>query len=160
MITFPKADVIPFGEHGDKLGMTRYEIVQIAHAYNGYFGDAMELFLTMLFGYIVAMYLAAPKLSRTQYTIANTVFLVPMANHVLFMYRTVAMGAQWNTYDGYYGDEMFSVIEEMLPFWLFSVNYYMQFFILIGLPLLAVWFGWRIRKNPPQDRLNLPEAIE
>jgi hypothetical protein len=63
---------------------------------------------------------------------------------------------QYNAWDGYYGDEMFSVMEEMLPFWLFSVNYYMQFFILIGLPLLAVWFGWRIRKNPPQDRLNLP----
>ena len=156
MITFPKADVIPFGEHGDKLGMTRYEIVQTIHAYDGYLGTAMELFLTMLFGYIVAMYLAAPKLSRTQYTIANTVFLVPMANHVLFMYRTVAMGAQYNAWDGYYPDEMFSVMEEMLPFWLFSVNYYMQFFILIGLPLLAVWFGWRIRKNPPQDRLNLP----
>ena len=160
MITFPKADVIPFGEHGDKLGMTRYEILQMMHALNGYFGDAMELFLTMLFGYIVAMYLAAPKLSRTQYTIANTVFLVPMANHVLFMYRTVAEGAQWGAYDGYYSDEMLSVMEEMLPLWLFSVNYYMQFFILIGLPLLAVWFGWRIRKNPPQDRLNLPEAIE
>jgi hypothetical protein len=156
MITFPKADVIPFGEHGDKLGMTRYEILQMMHNNNGYFGDAMELFLTMLFGYIVAMYLAAPKLSRTQYTIANTVFLVPMANHVLFMYRTVAVGAQYNAWDGYYPDEMFSVMEEMLPFWLFSVNYYMQFFILIGLPLLAVWFGWRIRKNPPQDRLNLP----
>lgn len=160
MITFPKADVIPFGEHGDKLGMTRSEILQMMETYNAYFGLAMELFLTILFGYIVAMYLVAPKLSRTQYTIANTVFLAVMANHVLFMWRTVVMSSQWNAWDGYYGDEMFYVVEEMLPFWLISVNFYLQFFILIGLPLLAVWFGWRIRKNPPQDSLNLPEAIE
>ena len=160
MITFPKADVIPFAEHGDKLGMTRSEILQMMETYNAYFGLAMELFLTILFGYIVAMYLVAPKLSRTQYTIANTVFLAVMANHVLFMWSTVVMGGQWNTWDGYYFDEMFSFYEERMPPWLSMVSFYFQFFILIGLPLLAVWFGWRIRKNPPQDRLNLPEAIE
>ena len=156
MITFPKADVIPFGEHGDKLGMTRYEILQMMHNNNGYFGDAMELFLTMLFGYIVAMYLAAPKLSRTQYTIANTVFLVPMANHVLFMYRAVTESSQWEIWNGRYGPEVASFFYENFPLWLNAVNFYLQFLILIGLPLLAVWFGWRIRKNPPQDRLNLP----
>ena len=160
MITFPEADVIPFGEHGDKLGMTRYEILQMVETYNAYFGLAMELFLTILFGYIVAMYLVAPKLSRTQYTIANTVFLAVMANHVLFMWSTVVMGGQWATWDGYYFDEMFSFYVERMPPWLSMVSFYFQFFILIGLPLLAVWFGWRIRKNPPQDRLNLPEAIE
>ena len=160
MITFPEADVIPFGEHGDKLGMTRYEILDMMQAYNAYFGDAMEIFLTILFGYIVAMYLVAPKLSRTQYTIANTVFLAVMANHVLFMWSTVVIGAQWDIFDGTYGPEVSSYYYEMFPFWMGYVNYYLQFFILIGLPLLAVWFGWRIRKNPPQDRLNLPEAIE
>ena len=160
MITFPEADVIPFGEHGDKLGMTRYEILNMMQAYSAYFGDAMEIFLTILFGYIVAMYLVAPKLSRTQYTIANTVFLAVMANHVLFMWGTLAKVAQWNAWDGYYDDDVLSVAYEMLPIWLASVNFYLQFFILIGLPLLAVWFGWRIRKNPPQDSLNLPEAIE
>ena len=160
MITFPKADVIPFGEHGDKLGMTRYEILQMAETYNAYFGDAMEIFLTILFGYIIAMYLAAPKLSRTQYTIANTVFLVPMANHVLFMYRAVTESSQWAIWNGRYGPEVASFFYENFPLWLNAVNFYLQFFILIGLPLLAVWFGWRIRKNPPQDRLNLPESIE
>ena len=156
MITFPKADVIPFGEHGDKLGMTRYEILQMAETYNAYCGDAMEIFLTILFGYIIAMYLAAPKLSRTQYTIANTVFLVPMANHVLFMYRAVTESSQWAIWNGRYGPEVASFFYENFPLWLNAVNFYLQFFILIGLPLLAVWFGWRIRKNPPQDRLNLP----
>lgn len=160
MITFPEADVIPFGEHGDKLGMTRYEILDMMQAYNAYFGDAMEIFLTILFGYIIAMYLAGPKLSRTQYTIANTVFLAVMANHVLFMWSTVVIGAQWDIFDGTYGPEVSSYYYEMFPFWMVYVNRYLQFFILIGLPLLAVWFGWRIRKNPPQDRLNLPEAIE
>ena len=160
MITFPKADVIPFGEHGDKLGITRYEILQMMETYNAYFGDAMEIFLTILFGYIVAMYLVAPKLSRTQYTIANTVFLAVMANHVLFMWSTVVMGGQWSTWDGYYDEEVYGFYDERMPLWLSMVNFYFQWFILIGLPLLAVWFGWRIRKNPPQDRLNLPEAIE
>jgi membrane protein implicated in regulation of membrane protease activity len=156
MITFPKADVIPFGEHGDKLGMTRYEILQMMHNNNGYFGDAMELFLTMLFGYIVAMYLAAPKLSRTQYTIANTVFLVVMANQILFTYRAIVTSNQWDNFDGTYGPEVSSFFYEMFPVWLATVNTLLQFFLLITLPMLAVWFGWRIRKNPPQDRLNLP----
>jgi hypothetical protein len=156
MITFPKADVIPFGEHGDKLGMTRYEILQMAETYNAYFGDAMEIFLTILFGYIIAMYLAGPKLSRVQYAIANTVFLVVMANQVLFMYWVVTESSQWAIWNGRYGPEVASFFYENFPLWLNAVNFYLQFFILIGLPLLAVWFGWRIRKNPPQDRLNLP----
>ena len=75
MITFPKADVIPFGEHGDKLGMTRSEILQMIEDLQRVFRPVlMEIFLTILFGYIVAMYLVAPKLSRIQYAIANTVF--------------------------------------------------------------------------------------
>ena len=156
----PPVEIIPFAHGGEKLGMTRYEILQMVEAHNTHFGTAMEIFLTMLFGYIVAMYLAGPKLSRIQYAIANTVFLVPMANHVLFMYRTVAWSDQWNAWDGYYPAEMFSVVEEMFPWWLYSVNFYLLFFMLIGLPPLAVWFGWRIRKNPPQDRLNLPEAMQ
>ncbi|MCH1493393.1 MAG: hypothetical protein L7T24_12600 [Luminiphilus sp.] len=156
----PPVEIIPFGPGGEKLGMTRYEILQMMEANIAYFGDAMEIFLTMLFGYIVAIYLAGPKLSRIQYAIANTVFLVPMANHVLFMYRTVVVSTQWDIFDGTYGPEVSSFYYENFPLWLTGVNSYLQFFILIGLPLLAVWFGWRIRKNPPQDRLNLPEAIE
>ena len=156
----PPVEIIPFGPGGEKLGMTRYEMLQMMETYNAYFGDTMEIFLTILFGYIIAMYLAAPKLSRVQYAIANTVFLVVMANHVLFMYRTMVTSAQWAYWDGPYGVEMFSRSNEMFPWWLHSVNYYLQFFLLIALPLLAVWFGWRIRKNPPQDRLNLPEAMQ
>ncbi len=156
----PPVEIIPLGPDGEKLGMTRYEILQMAETYNAYFGDAMEIFLTILFGYIIAMYLAAPKLSRIQYAIANTVFLVVTANHVLFMYRAVVTSNQWDNFDGTYGPEVSSFFYEMFPVWLAMVNFYLQFFILIGLPLLAVWFGWRIRKNPPQDRLNLPEAIE
>ena len=156
----PPVEIIPFAHGGEKLGMTRYEILQMVEAHNTHFGTAMEIFLTMLFGYIVAMYLAGPKLSRIQYAIANTVFLVPMANHVLFMYGTLVTSAQWAYWDGDYGVEMFSRMDEIFPVWLHSVNYYLQWVLLIGLPLLAVWFGWRIRKNPPQDRLNLPEAMQ
>ena len=156
----PPAEIIPFGPGGEKLGMTRYEILQMAETYNAYFGDAMEIFLTILFGYIIAMYLAGPKLSRIQYAIANTVFLVPMANHTLFMWKTVVESTQWDIFDGTYGPEVSSLYYEMWPEWLNSVNFYLQFSILFSLPLLAVWFGWRIRKNPPQDRLNLPEAMQ
>ena len=156
----PPVEIIPFGPGGAELGMTRYEMLQMMEASNTHFGTAMEMFLTILFGYIVAMYLAGPKLSRVQYAIANTVFLVPMANHVLFMYGTVVRSAQWDIFDGTYGPEVSSYYYEMFPLWLNSVIFYLQFFLLVGLPLLAVWFGWRIRKNPPQDRLNLPEAMQ
>ena len=156
----PPVEIIPFSPDGEKLGMTRYEILQMAETYNAYVASAVEIYLTILFGYIVAMYLAGPKLSRIQYAIANTVFLVPMANHVLFMYRLTAWSDQWNAWDGYYPAEMFSVVTERFPGWLYGVNYWLQIFLLIGLPLLAVWFGWRIRKNPPKDRLNLPEAMQ
>ena len=156
----PPVEIIPFSPDGEKLGMTRYEMLQMMETYNAYFGDAYEIFLTILFGYIIAMYLAGPKLSRIQYAIANSVFIVVMANHVLFMYSTMAVRSQWAYWDGYYDAEMFSRMNEMFPVWMNMVNYYLQWVLLIGLPLLAVWFGWRIRKNPPQDRLNLPEAIQ
>ena len=32
--------------------MTRYEMLQMMETYNAYFGTAMEIFLTILFGYI------------------------------------------------------------------------------------------------------------
>ena len=114
----------------------------------------------MLFGYIVAMYLMGPKLSRVQYTIANIMFLVVMANHLLFMYQNAVISDQWDFWDGTYGPEVSSVYYEMMPPWLSAVNSYLKFFTLSGLPLLAVWFGWGIRRNPPQDRLNLPEATQ
>ena len=76
------------------------------------------------------------------------------------MYQNVVISDQWDFWDGTYGPEVSSVYYEMFPVWMSMVNYYLQWVLLIGLPLLAVWFGWRIRKNPPQDRLNLPEAIE
>ena len=160
MITFPEADVIPFGEHGDKLGMTRYEILQMVETYNAYFTSAAEIHLTLLFGYIVAMYLAGPKLSRVQYVIANTMFLLVMAFYALTMYWTQAVSAQWNALDGYYGDEWATVYYGLMPHWLSLVQFSLQWALIIGTPILAVWFGWRIRKNPPQDSLNLPEAIE
>ena len=156
----PPVEIIPFGPGGAELGMTRYEMLQMAETYNAYYGTALEIFLTILFGYIIAMYLAAPKLSRIQYAIANTMFLVVMANHVLFMWSAVVQSSQWDIFDGTYGPEVSSFFYEMWPGWLNSVNFYTQFFILIGLPLLAVWFGWRIRKNPPRERLNLPEAMQ
>ena len=152
----PPVEIIPFGPGGAELGMTRYEILQMAETYNAYFGDAMEIFLTILFGYIIAMYLAAPKLSRIQYAIANTVFLVVMANQILFTYRTMVTSNQWDIFDGTYGPEVSSFLYEVFPVWLAMVNTLLQFFLLITLPMLAVWFGWRIRKNPPRDRLNLP----
>ena len=156
----PPVEIIPFGPGGAELGMTRYEILQMAETYTAYFASAVELFLTILFGYIVAMYLAGPKLSRVQYAIANTVFLVVMASYALTMWWTLAVATQWFAFDGKYPDEMASVFNEMMPLWLSTVRFYLQWGLIIGTPLLAVWFGWRIRKNPPQDRLNLPEAIE
>ena len=118
----PPVEIIPFGPGGAELGLTRFEILQMMETYNAYFGDAMEIFLTVLFGYIIAMYLAGPKLSRIQYAIANTVFIVVMANHVLFMYRAVVTSNQWDAWDGPYGKEMFSAMDEMFPVWLAMVK--------------------------------------
>ena len=46
----PPVEIIPFGPGGEKLGMTRYEILQMVEAQNTHFGNGMEIFLTMLFG--------------------------------------------------------------------------------------------------------------
>ena len=156
----PPVEIIPFGPRGEKLGITRYEIFQMAETYNAYVASAMEIYLTILFGYIVAMYLAGPKLSRVQYAIANTIFLVVMASYTLNIHYFLSWSFQWGVWDGPYGKEMFSEYLDLMPRWLDLVRVYLMFVLLIGLPLAAVWFGWRIRKNPPQDRLNLPEAMQ
>ncbi len=156
----PPVEIIPFGPGGEKLGMTRYEILQMGETYNAYVASAMEIYLTILFGYIVAMYLAGPKLTRVQYAIANTIFLVVMANYVLLIHFFLSSNLQWSVWDGPYGKEMVSVYRDLMPRWLDSVRVYLMFVLLPGLPLAAVWFGWRIRKNPPQDRLALPEVMQ
>ena len=96
------------------------------------------------------------RLTVSQYAIANTVFLVVMAFYALTMYWTLSVATQWFAFDGKYPDEMASVYNEFMPPWLSTVQLSLQWGLIIGTPLLAVWFGWRIRKNPPRDRLNLP----
>lgn len=156
----PPVEIITFGPGGAELGMTRFEMLQMMETYNAYFTTAAEIHLTILFGYIVAMYLAGPKLSRIQYAIANTMFLIVMAFYILTMHWTQAVSAQWAAWDGPYGKEMLSVFNDLMPRWLGLVQFYLQWALIIGTPLLAVWFSWRIRKNPPRDRLNLPETMQ
>ena len=56
----PPVEIIPFGPGGAELCMTCFEILQMMETYSAYLGTAVDTYLTILFGYIVAMYLAGP----------------------------------------------------------------------------------------------------
>jgi hypothetical protein len=88
-------EIILFGPGGAELGMTCFEILQMMETYSAYLGTAVETYLTILFGYLVAMHLAGTKLSRVQYAIANTLFLVVMASYVIFF-----IGLLWSVTNG------------------------------------------------------------
>ena len=157
----PPVETIPLGLGFDAYGYTRGDILARVSEVQAMTIQWSETAIAIIFAYIVAMFVAARLLSRLQFALATVLYLAAIAGcymqmmnlgFILQMYDTVLFGdvtplnLEW--------------WEENVPSWFLVVGPYLQAVVQLGSVGLSIYLGWRFRQNPPQDRLNLPEAIE
>jgi hypothetical protein len=125
-------DLMPLGE--PELGMTRAELIAAANESMSHSIELYSIFFTLVFAYIVAMYLAGSQLTRTQYSIANTLFLLTMVTVVLGVYET------WETFNNWYD----SAFDAPRPLWADVRNWLATVTMVVSV-CLAMWFGRKVR---------------
>ncbi|MEP6389408.1 MAG: hypothetical protein ABJ056_05755 [Halioglobus sp.] len=122
-------ELIPLGL--PELGMTRAEMMEII-AHNTEMAHGMgDTFYTLLFAYIIAMFIAGRLLTRTQYVIANIMYVVVMTLTVFGLFNFSRQANAWVEYAGMhngFGD--FTLVVSAL------------FAILV---ILSIWFGRKVR---------------
>ena len=157
----PPVETIPLGLGFDAYGITRGDILARTSELQAMVIQWNETALAIIFAYVVAMFVAARLLSRLQFALATVLYLGAIAGcymqarslgFIIWMYGTV--------YDGNVPPLELEWWEENIPSWHYIVGPYLVSAIQLGSVLLSVYLAWRFRQNPPQDRLNLPEAIK
>jgi len=125
-------DVIPLGR--PDLGMTRAEMIDVSWMSMDTAMEMYGIFFTLLFGYVVAMYLAGSRLTRSQYVIANTLFLLTMVSVILGTHEAYAIFLYWQK----------AAWEGPLGLWALGRMWFATATNVIAV-VLAIWFGTRVR---------------
>jgi hypothetical protein len=126
-------EIIPLG--APQLGMTRAEMLTAFAQYGEAGQGIMDTVITLLFAYVVAMYIAGRQLTRLQYTIANVMYLTIMFSALFGLYRSGVDQALW--LERAWGEYSLSNLVQAVPvvkLSLFSI-----------VTLLSIWFGSKIR---------------
>ena len=114
--------------------MTEAELNEMGYASLSICIDLYGIFFTLLFAYVVAMYLAGSQLTRTQYSIANILYFLTMT--------TVVLGTHGSWQDAYLWWEAVdgtpSSLWSELRLWFNTATMLVSVF-------LAMWFGRRVR---------------
>jgi hypothetical protein len=126
-------EIIPLG--APQVGMTRAEMLTAFAQYGEAGQGIMDTVITLLFAYVVAMYIAGRQLTRLQYTIANVMYLTIMFSAIFGLYRSGVDQALWM--ERAWGEYSLSNLVQVVPvvkLSLFSI-----------VTLLSIWFGSKIR---------------
>ena len=157
----PPVESIPLGLGFDAYGFSRGDVLLRISELEAQVISWEETALTIVFSYVVAMFVAARVLSRLQFTLATTLYLAALAGcymkgqsaiFTIMMYNSVLFGdapplnaAWWN---------------ENVPSWFFAAEFYLQSAVQLASVLLSIYLAWRFRRNPPEDLMKLPAAME
>jgi hypothetical protein len=126
-------EIIPLG--APQVGMTRAEMLTAFAQYGEAGQGIMDTVITLLFAYVVAMYIAGRQLTRLQYTIANVMYLTIMFSAIFGLYRSGVDQALWM--ERAWGEYSLSNLVQAVP----VVK--MSLFSIVT--LLSIWFGSKIR---------------
>ena len=110
-------------------------MLEQSNAFFGMFGAETEIFYALLFAYIIAMYLAGSQLTRLQYVIANTMYLLVMANTIFACFNLLGFTFIWLEYAGL--QESTEASTDWIPITTATLR--------LALVILSMWFGRRIR---------------
>jgi len=114
--------------------MTEAELNEMGYASLSICIDLYGIFFTLLFAYVVAMYLAGSQLTRTQYSIANILYFLTMATVVVGTHESWQGALLW--WD--YADGTPRLLWDDLRIWFNTATMVVSVF-------LAMWFGLRVR---------------
>ncbi|MEP5570098.1 MAG: hypothetical protein ABJN62_19815, partial [Halioglobus sp.] len=123
-------EIIPLGT--PELGMTRAEMLEYGSNMSGEAVTTVDTFYTLLFAYVIAMFIAGRLLTRMQYVIANIMYLLVMAITLFTHYQLIRLTNSWIAYAGIHS----AFADEFL--WGTSALY-------ATLVILSIWFGRKIR---------------
>ena len=129
-------DVSPLGNPA--LGMTRAEILDYSNAMLDVYYTSVEIFYTLLFAYVVSMYLAGNQLTRMQYTIANAMYLIVIGTVAFAGFGQLYLFYTWGDYSG------LGTLDGAGSWWV-----YVDAVTKAVLVILSIWFGRRIRHPKP-----------
>ena len=114
--------------------MTEAELWEMGYASLSICIALYGIFFTLLFAYVVAMYLAGYRLTKAQYTIANTLYLLTMATVVIGTHEAWGGTLLW-------WDE---AAEEARPLWNDLRLWFNTATMLVSV-FLSIWFGRKVR---------------
>ena len=124
-------DVIPLGV--PELGMTRAELISASFGALESYNAETELFYVLLFAYMVAMYIAGSQLTRLQYAIANSMYLLVMAN-------TIYAAWQFHYVSVELAQAAYAQVRDSMEW-----SIYWTAALRITLVTLSLWFGRKVR---------------
>jgi hypothetical protein len=130
-------EVIQLGLGAAELGMTRMNMIEIARSYAGSFWSSLETYITLIFAYVVAMFVAGSKLRRKQYIVLTTTYSIVSLLVLLAVVGYSFLAIKWLNYSGVSG------LGSDLPASIRLISLMILLFMLV----ISIWFGWSIR-NP------------
>ena len=143
----------PLGEGGDKLGMTRAEILEHLNHLDGAFQAAVDGSVQFLFAWLVAMFFVAHRLSRVQFFVANGFYLVICVLQYVTMLSIFQSQDVWSRYGGFYtqshevGTEP-TLLDRFLEGLIGGYSISLVFWALIA---ASIWWAVSCRRNQPKE---------
>jgi hypothetical protein len=130
-------EVIQLGLGAAELGMTRMNIIEVQRSYSGSFWSSLETYITLIFAYVVAMFVAGSKLRRKQYIVLTSTYSLISLLVLLVILSYASLAIKWQNYSG------LSYVLADYPATTISIEAMTLFSMLV----ISIWFGWSIR-NP------------
>ena len=123
-------EITPLG--APELGMTRAEMLDYSSFLIEMSAGITDTYYTLLFAYVIAMYMAGRQLTRAQYAVANVMYLIVMSVTIVSILGSFLLSGEWGDYAG-----TTSAIPNAVFFGITGVQ--------VILVILSVWFGKKIR---------------
>jgi hypothetical protein len=130
-------EVIQLGLGAAELGMTRMNIIEVQRSYSSSFWSSLETYITLIFAYVVAMFVAGSKLRRKQYIVLTSTYSLISLLVLLVILSYASLAIKWQNYSG------LSYVLADYPATTISIEAMTLFSMLV----ISIWFGWSIR-NP------------
>jgi hypothetical protein len=130
-------EVIQLGLGAAELGMTRMNIIEVQRSYSSSFWSSLETYITLIFAYVVAMFVAGSKLRRKQYIVLTSTYSLISLLVLLVILSYASLAIKWQNYSG------LSYVLADYPATTISI----EAMTLLSMLVISIWFGWSIR-NP------------
>ena len=142
--------LLPFGEGGAELGMTRAEMLDQLHQIENSIMSTLEFQTQIIFGWLVAMFFVAHRLSHPQISVACTLFL---GISLLNLGVIVSAISRINSWAGYlYPDsgnpnslDAVGVLIAILS------NGWLQLSFILSVYAACIWWAFSCRRNQPNE---------